>query len=486
MSEEIKKLKPENVWALFYELTQIPRPSKHEGRAIEFVKNFGEKHGLKTIVDQTGNVILKKPATPGMENKKTVVLQGHLDMVPQKNSGVEHNFETDPIDAYIDGEWVTARDTTLGADNGIGLAAALAVMESKDLAHGPLEALFTVDEETGMTGAFGLKAGVLDADILINLDSEDEGELYVGCAGGEDTVAEFTYKEENVPAGSSAYKFSVTGMKGGHSGLDINLGRGNAIKTLSRFLVCTMEKFNIRLSSIDGGSLRNAIPREAFAVLAVEKSKENELKAAAQKYNEMVKKELAGTEPGLKISFEPADMPAAVMDADTAVSCCKALYSCPNGVIRMSDAVEGLVETSSNLAVVKTENGKISMASLQRSSVDSARKDICAQMKALFEIAGAKAENQGAYPGWAPNMNSPILKTMQNVYNDLYGKVPEVKAIHAGLECGIIGANYPDMDMISFGPTMKFPHSPDEKLNIATVQKFWDFLAATLKAVPEK
>lgn len=486
MSAEIKNLKPENVWKHFYDLTQIPRPSKHEAAVIDFVKKFGEGLGLETIVDATGNVIIKKPATPGYENRQTVCLQGHLDMVPQKNSHIDFDFTKDPIDAYIDGEWVTARDTTLGADNGVGCAAAMAVLEATDLEHGPIEALFTVDEETGMTGAFGLKNDVLNADIMINMDSEDEGELYVGCAGGEDTNITFDYKEEAVAAVSVAYKIAITGMKGGHSGLDICLGRGNAIKSLNRFLLQGLEEFGMQLAAIDGGSLRNAIPREAFAVVTVAENKKADFEKALANYADVAKAELKGTEPDMAVVLETADMPAAVIDAATALNLVKAVYACPNGVIRWSDAMEDLVETSTNLAIVKSENGKINVASLQRSSVNSARADLCAAMRSTFELAGGNVVHEGAYPGWNPNMDSPILKTMRSVYNDLYGKIPEIKAIHAGLECGLIGAVYPGMDMISFGPTMQFPHSPDEKLNIATVQKFWDFLVATLKAIPQK
>ncbi|RKY76939.1 cytosol nonspecific dipeptidase [candidate division KSB1 bacterium] len=486
MSDEILKLKPEAVWKNFYSLTQIPRPSKKEAKVIEFMKKFGEDLGLETIVDGVGNVIIKKPATPGMENKKTICLQGHLDMVPQKNSNVDHDFEKDPIDAYVDGEWVTARDTTLGADNGIGVAAAMAVLESKDIKHGPIEALFTIDEETGMTGAFGLKPDVLNADILLNLDSEDEGELYIGCAGGENTNMEFTYSEEDVPAGSAAYEVKVTGMKGGHSGLDINIGRGNAIKVLNRFLYNAAKDFDLRIASIEGGSLRNAIPREGFAIATVPADKKGDFEKAASEYEKTIKSELGGTEPDMAFKVTETDMPSKLIDKKTQDALLRAIYATPNGVIRMSDSVEGLVETSTNLASVKSENGKIFLQSLQRSSVDSAREDICAAVRCVYELAGAQVEHNGAYPGWKPNMDSPILKKMLSVYKDNFGKTPEVKAIHAGLECGLLGAVYPKTDMISFGPTIRFPHSPDEKVNIATVQKFWDFLVKTLEQVDDK
>jgi dipeptidase D len=486
MSEEIRTLEPQCVWQHFYSLTQIPRPSKHEAAVIEFVKTFGLDRGLETTVDEAGNVIIRKPATPGYENRMTVCFQVHLDMVPQKNSSIDFDFGKDPIDAYIDGDWVTARDTTLGADNGIGVAAALAVLDATCLEHGPLEALFTVDEETGMTGAFELKPDVLKADIMLNLDSEDEGELYVGCAGGENTCITIPYTEEPVPSGSVAYTLNVTGLKGGHSGLDICLGRGNAIKVLNRFLYQAGDDLNLRLASIDGGSLRNAIPREAFAVVTVLAAQMSEFERAVTDYAAVAQSELKATEPDMRISAESVDLPAALVDARTQAGLVRAIYGCPNGVMRWSDDVDDLVETSTNLAIVKSENGEIKVASLQRSSVNSARIDLCQQIRCVFELMGAQVVHEGAYPGWNPNMDSPILQTMQTVYQDLFGKTPEIKAVHAGLECGLIGAAYPEMDMISFGPTMQFPHSPDEKVNISTVQKFWDYLAATLRAIPEK
>lgn len=486
MSEEIKQLKPQCIWRHFHSLTQIPRPSKHEKAVIEFVRKFAADLGLDTTIDGAGNVVIRKPATPGYEGRKTVCLQTHLDMVPQKISSLAFDFTRDPIDAYIDGEWVTARDTTLGADNGIGVAAALAVLEAEDLEHGPIEALFTVDEETGMTGAFELTPDLLKADIMLNLDSEDEGELYVGCAGGENTNVTISYEAEPAPTGSMAYQLSVTGLKGGHSGLDICLGRGNAIKVLNRLLYQTSRELRLRLASIDGGSLRNAIPREAIAVVTVSEAQRAAFEQAVTEYAALAGAELKATEPDMSISAAATDLPDAVMDSDTQAGLLRAVYACPNGVMRWSDDVDDLVETSTNLAIVKSENGQIKVASLQRSSVNSARIDLCQQIRCVFEMIGAQVVHEGAYPGWNPNMDSPILKTMGTVYLDLFGKTPEIKAVHAGLECGLIGAAYPQMDMISFGPTMQFPHSPDEKVNIATVQKFWDYLTATLKAIPEK
>ncbi len=484
---EIKNIQPTEVWSIFNQMLQVPRPSNHEDRIQDWAVKFGKELGLETIKDEAGNVIIKKPATPGMENRKTIVLQGHLDMVPQKNSNKDHDFANDPIEAYIDGDWVTANGTTLGADNGIGVSAAMAVLASKIVKHGPVEVLLTATEETGMDGANGLKAGLLDADILINTDSEDEGELYVGCAGGEDANITFTYSEEEVPVGCVALKLSVTGMKGGHSGMDIILGRGNSIKTFFRIMNAAQE-LGVRLASVDGGSLRNAIPREAFGVVVVEEAKAAEFVALVDEVADLVKAELSATEPGLSIAVEEAELPAFLIDAKTQKNMTAAVVACPNGVIRMSDSMKGLVETSTNLAIFKSDAASktINGGCLIRSSVDSAKNELGSRLKAVFELAGAEVTFSGAYPGWKPNMDSPILKTMQDIYNDNWGKVPKIMAIHAGLECGILAQNYPHWDMISFGPTIRFPHSPDEKVNIETVKKFWEFLVLTLENIPEK
>jgi len=487
MQNNLRNLEPKEVWSIFYEMTQIPRPSNHEDRIQKWAVNFGQKLGLETSKDEAGNVIIKKPATSGMENRKTVVLQGHLDMVPQKNSDKNHDFQNDPIESFVDGEWVTANGTTLGADNGIGVSAALAVLASKTLTHGPIEVLLTATEETGMDGANGLKAGLLDADILINTDSEDEGELYVGCAGGEDVNIEFTYKEEEVPVGFTAVKLSVMGMKGGHSGMDINLGRGNSIKTFFR-IINAAKDLGVRLATFDGGSLRNAIPREAFGVLVVEEAKAADFIALVDEVADTVKAELAATEPDMVVKTEATDLPEKLIDAETQDKLVKAVVASPNGVIRMSNSMPGLVETSINLAILKSDAASktITGGCLMRSSVDSAKEELGSRIKAEYELAGAEVTFSGAYPGWNPNMDSPILKTMQNVYESNWGKVPEIKAIHAGLECGILAQNYPHWDMISFGPTIRFPHSPDEKVNIESVKKFWEFLVATLISIPEK
>ena len=486
MNKEILNLEPKSLWKHFYSLTRIPRPSKKEEKIREFVASYGKNLGLETIVDEVGNVIIRKPATPGMENRKGVILQGHLDMVPQKNSDKVHDFEKDPIETIIDGEWVRANGTTLGADNGMGVAAAMAVLESKDLKHGPIEALFTSDEETGMTGATGLKPGVIKGEILINMDSEDEGELYIGCAGGTNGNFCFKYSQEPVPAGSISMKINVTGLKGGHSGVDIHLGRGNANKIMTRILWHGTTKFGTRLASIDGGSLRNAIPREAFAVITLPANKKSEFLDFLKQLTAIVKKELSAVEPDIKVETSDSEMPDSVIEGKVQIHLLDALYGCPNGVMRMSNEMKGLVETSTNLAIVKSGNGEIRIQCLLRSSVDSAKDDLENMMGSVFKLAGAECVFDGKYPGWKPNPDSAILKTMLDIYNKKFGKVPEIRAIHAGLECGILGGTYPSWDMISFGPTIRYPHSPDEKVNIATVQKFWDFLVETLKNIPVK
>lgn len=482
----IKDLEPNGVWKNFYSLTQIPRPSKKEAKVIAFMKAFGEGLGLETIVDAVGNIIIRKPATPGYEDRKGVILQAHLDMVPQKNADTVHDFENDPIETYIEDGWVKAKGTTLGADNGVGAAATMAVLESKTLEHGPIEALFTIDEETGMTGANALESGVLKGDILINMDSETEGELYVGCAGGIDTVGVFTPTMEAVGEGLKAYQLIVKGLKGGHSGMDINLGRGNANKFMNTLLYRCTENFGLRLATINGGSLRNAIPRESFATVVIPADKENEFLAYIPEFEAVVKEQFANTEPFLSITAEPAEMPKEVIDMNTQKNLIEAIAAYPNGALGMSKDFEGTVETSSNLAIVKTEGNEIMTASLQRGLVDAKKDELAAQIRKLLTEHGAKAESSGEYPGWQPNINSPILKTMQKVYKEKYGKEPKIMVIHAGLECGILGSKYPNWDMISFGPTLVFPHSPDEALKIETVTLFWDFLSETLKNIPNK
>ena len=479
-------LEPKNVWKHFYDLTQVPRPSKHEDEIQDFMMNFGKSLGLETIKDEIGNVIIRKPATAGLEDRQGIVLQGHLDMVPQKNSDTKHDFKTDPIDAYIDGDWVTARGTTLGADNGMGVAATMAVLASDSIAHGPIEGLFTCDEETGMTGAFGLQAGVLKGDILMNLDSEDEGELYIGCAGGIDASITFDITKEAIPAGSAAYKLAITGLKGGHSGLDIPLGRGNSNKLLFRFMKAAAKHHGMLISDIVGGSLRNAIPRESFATVVIPEGGKADFEACVKKFEDMYIAELGSVEPSLSFAFTAADMPAEVLAKKDMMNVINGVYAAPNGVIRMSAEMEGVVETSTNLAIVRTKGNTVEVAALLRSSVETAKDDLAEMFVSVFEMAGAKIVLEGAYPGWKPNPSSKILKSMQETYNNLYGKIPEIKVIHAGLECGLLGSVYTNWDMISFGPTIRFPHSPDEKVNIETVGKFWDYLLETLKNAPKK
>jgi len=482
----IKDLQPQEVFENFYSLTQIPRPSKKEAKVIAFMKKFGEDLGLETIVDEIGNVIIRKPATPGYENRRGVILQAHLDMVPQKNADCPHDFENDPIETYIDNGWVRAKGTTLGADNGVGAAAAMGVLASKTLEHGPVEALFTIDEETGMTGANELKAGVLKGDILLNMDSETEGELYVGCAGGIDTNGVFTPKMEKVADGMKSFQLIVKGLKGGHSGMDINLGRANANKVMNTLLIMVSQKFDVRLATINGGSLRNAIPRESFATIVVPAEKAEELKAYVAEYEAVVKEQFKETEPEAVVAIADAEMPTEVIDNKTFKSFMTAIAKYPNGLVGMSKDFEGTVETSSNLAIVKMENGKIYTASLQRGLVNDKKLQLASEIRNVLIDNDASAESSGEYNGWNPNINSPILNTMKNVYLEKFGKEPKVMVIHAGLECGILGTTYPNWDMISFGPTLVHPHSPDEALLIESVQPFWDFLTETLKNVPEK
>ena len=484
--KQIKDLEPRILWEIFYDLTQIPHPSHHEEKAVAYVVEFGKSLGLETNIDEVGNVIIRKPATPGYENRKTVTLQGHLDMVPQKNSNVVHDFVKDPILPRVDGEWVKATDTTLGADNGIGVAAALAVLKSKTLKHGPIEALFTINEEAGMEGALGLKAGVLKGDIMLNMDSEDEGELYVGCAGGINVTGKFPLIFDTLSDDYICYSVSVTGLRGGHSGLDINLGRGNANKILFRVLKQTVSELGVRLVSVNGGNLRNAIPREAFSVVAVPADRAKVFEEAVNQWKSVLANEYSTADPGLILKAEPTGKADNVLNAMVQDDLINSVCACPNGVFGMSADMVGVVETSNNLAIIRTTENVAELLCLVRSFIDSRKEELVSQIESVLKLAGAKVETSGAYPGWKPNPSSEILSCMSNVYMQRWGKTPEVKAIHAGLECGIIGANYPDLDMISFGPTIRFPHSPDEKVNIETVDKFWEWLTLTLAAVPEK
>lgn len=487
MDKDFSKLKPELLWKRFSEICNIPHPSHHEEKIREYIVKFAKEHKLDYTVDEGPNVIIRKPATSGMEGRKTIVLQAHLDMVPQKNSDKEFDFEKDPIEAYIDGEWVTANGTTLGADNGIGASAILAVLESNDIKHGPIEALFTATEETGMDGAFALRAGELKGDILVNLDSETEGELYVGCAGGLDVTATMKYDTVKLDKNEfTGYRLELKGLKGGHSGMEIVLQRGNANKLLVRFMRNFQEKLGIMLCDIDGGGLRNAIPREAFATVAVMKKNEKAFLAAVKRFEKLYINEYKGIEDSISFKAIPVRTPSKAINFFDQANLIDAVFACPNGVMRMSNSMPGLVQTSSNLARVVSERGYFKIMCLLRSSVNSEKDDLALMIRTVMELSGATVKQSGAYDGWNPNMESPILKTMKESYNKLFGREPDVMAIHAGLECGIIGGKYPSMDMISCGPTIKYPHSPDEKVNIASVEKFWKFLCYTLENAPVK
>ncbi len=480
----MKTLKPELVFAYFMEICRVPRPSKHEGQIIDYLLDFAEKHHLPAKRDNVGNVLISKGATPGMDKKPTVVLQSHMDMVAEKNSGTEHDFLKDPIQPYIDGEWIKARGTTLGADCGIGMAAQLALLASGDIPHGPIECLFTVDEETGLTGAFALEPAFFTGSILLNLDSEDEGELFIGCAGGIDTTATFTYTPEPLPAGTAAYTISVSGLTGGHSGDDINKGLANSNKLLTRFLWQAQQKLGLRLATFDGGNLHNAIPREAAATFVIDKKHAATLQKLFDQHAEDCKNEYSFTEKNIQQTLTEAKSPATVMDQATQRHLLNALYACPHGVIAMSRAMENLVETSTNLASVKCIDGnKILVTTSQRSSVESAKFDIARMVESVFVEAGATVTHGDGYPGWKPNPNSAIGKVATEAYQKLFDKAPKVKAIHAGLECGLFLEKYPALDMVSFGPTLRGVHSPDERLDIKTVPLFWDLLIEILRKV---
>ena len=486
MNTTIRQLSPEAIWSNFTDLNAVPRPSKKEERVITFIKDFGVGLNLETIEDEVGNVIIKKPATPGMEHRKAVVLQSHLDMVHQKNTDTDFDFLSQGIQMYVDGDWVKAKGTTLGADNGLGVATIMAVLQSTDIPHPALEALFTVDEETGMTGAMGLQPGLLKGEILLNLDTEEDDEIGVGCAGGIDITATGSYSEEPRPQSTVAYDLSVKGLQGGHSGMDIHKGFGNANKLISRLLYDGFDRYGLRISKIDGGSLRNAIPRESRAVVVVDAVHKDAFESDTEHLISAIEKEFDTIEPELKIVLNPTNLPEAVMELGVQQPLLKALRAAHNGVYRMSPDIEDLVETSNNLARVLIENGQIHIGCLTRSSVDSSKMDLAQTLKATFELAGCAVEFSGDYPGWTPNMKASILKVLKDLYVQLNGSEPHVAACHAGLECGILGTHYPNMEMISFGPNIKGAHSPDERAQISSVQKFWVFLKAILAAIPEK
>lgn len=481
---EIRKLNPTNLWGYFADICEIPHPSKHEEKLAQYLRDFAKQHNFEIKEDKTGNILITKGASSGYESHQTVILQSHFDMVPQKNSDIEFDFTTDSIIPIIDGEWVTAQDTTLGADNGIGCAAMLAVLADKELKHPKIEALFTIDEETGLTGANELTADMLSGKILINLDSEDEGELYVGCAGAVNNSCSIDYATEKLVGDYSIFELDLRGLKGGHSGMEIILQRANANKVIVRFIREQSAANAVRLIEIDGGGLRNAIPREAKATLAVPSAKVNEFTQAVAVFEKEIQYEYAAVEDSIKFSVSKLDNTAVeVLKEADQKRIINALTATPNGIFRMSDTVEGLVETSTNISRVELKNGRLDVAFMSRCMVNYGKLELNAMIRSTFELAGGSVEETGDYNGWAPNMDSVILEKMKGIYNSLYGRTPEVKAIHAGLECGIIGAKYPTLDMISCGPTIRFPHSPDEKVKIDTVSKFYEFLTHTLAAL---
>lgn len=487
MSQEIRNLEPKALWNKFADLNAVPRPSKKEERVIEFMKNFGKSLGLETFEDEIRNVIIRKPATPGMENRKDIVLQGHLDMVHQKNADTVFDFDTQGIDMYVDGDWVRARGTTLGADNGIGVATIMTILESKDIPHPAIEALFTIDEETGMTGALNLKGGILQGQILLNLDTEEDDEIDIGCAGGIDVTAIAEYDEEETPEGSVGYTITVKGLKGGHSGMDIHKGLGNANKIMNRLLFDGFDNFGLQIAEIKGGSLRNAIPRESVAKVIIAEVYDEAFVFDMQQIVNEIKTEFKTTDPNLEVVFEKTDsVPASVMPSIAQFYFVRAMYTAHNGVYRMSSDFDNLVETSNNIAKVVLGEGKLSVQCLTRSSVESSKFDLVNALRSAFELMGCEVELSGSYPGWTPNINSEILDVLVGIYEKQNNEKPKVAACHAGLECGILGANYPDMDMISFGPTIQGAHSPDERASISSSQKFWKFVLEILKNIPVK
>lgn len=481
----MRNLDPKGVWENFYQLTLIPRPSGKRKEIADFLVQYGKSLGLETLQDEIGNVLIRKPASPGMENHPGVILQGHMDMVPQKNSDKEFDFENDPIQAIIEpnGEWVTADGTTLGADNGIGVAAAMAILADKNVVHPPLEAFFTIDEETGMYGANALKGGWLQGKYLLNLDSEAEGELYVGCAGGVDTTATFTFDPVETEKGDVAMQISIKGCKGGHSGCDIHLQRANAIKLLFRILKEAVTNYEARLAYVEGGSLRNAIPREAAAIITIPAGGYEEVQEMVEKFEDQFLREYDGVDPMISVSTAEVECPAKEMPEDVQDFLIHAVTLCPHGVYRMIPEMPDIVETSNNLARIATEEGKVECFCLTRSSVDSRKEELQSIIESAFALAGAEVKFSGAYPGWAPNFKSTLLATLKNTYEQQFGAEPRIVTIHAGLECGIIGSKYEGMEMISFGPTIEYPHSPDEHVNIATVANFYNFILAALKAL---
>ncbi len=483
---DITTLQPEAVWTYFNEILAIPRISKKEDQILEYLISFAKKHQLKHQQDQVGNLLISKPASKGMEDRKGVILQSHVDMVGEKHASVVHDFSKDPIDAYQEDGWVKARGTTLGADDGIGIAASMAILASDAIEHGPLECLFTVDEESGMTGALGLQPGFLKGTILLNLDSEDEGEIFIGCAGGTDTVATFRYKTSRVKRNWVAFRVRVGGLQGGHSGDEIHKGLGNSIKILNRFLWNADQRFKLRLSFFAGGKARNAIPREAEAIMVTTSASLELIRVYFESFVQILKEEMERSEPDFHMSLEEVSLPESAMHKKQQQKLFNALYACPHGVIAMSQAIPGLVETSTNLASIRHSGEDVlEIVTSQRSSVESAKQDIADRIGSLFRLMGATIRHTGGYPGWKPDTSSEVLKTSEKVYRQLFKKEPDIKAIHAGLECGLFLQKYPHLDMISFGPTIKGAHTPEERLRVDTVERFWEFLLEMLKQAPK-
>ena len=486
MNTTIKDLEPKAIWKHFSNLNAVPRASKKEEQVIEFMMQFGKALGLETLQDKVGNVIIKKPATPGMENRKTTVLQSHLDMVHQKNNDTQFNFATEGIRMHVDGDWVKAEGTTLGADNGLGVATIMAILESDDIPHPALEALFTIDEETGMTGAKELDGSILNGEILLNLDTEEDDEIGIGCAGGVDLTATRFYIEESIPENSLAYRLKLNGLQGGHSGMDIIKGLANANVLMNRFLYTAYTTVNSRVASIEGGGLRNAIPRESEAIVVLHQDHKEKFEDTLNQLFHEIKSEFTSLEPEMKFHLEETELPKKLMSSDVQDAFLKSIYAAHNGVYRMSPDIDGLVETSNNIAKISLGEGKIEVLCLTRSSVDSSKDDLVNSLSSAFDLAGFQVNLSGDYPGWSPDPSSEILKLVDRIYQEQNNEKAHVAACHAGLECGILGSHYPNMDMISFGPTIRGAHSPDERASISSTQKFWKLTKEVLKQIPEK
>lgn len=484
MTTALSTLYPAPLWQWFEQICAIPHPSKHEAALSAHIQAWAQQRGLAYEVDHVGNLIIRKPATKGLEDRKIVAIQAHLDMVPQKNADKVHDFVRDPIQAWVDGDWVKARGTTLGSDNGIGMASALAILESSDIPHGPLEVLLTIDEEAGMTGAFGLQAGVLKADILINTDSEQEGEIYMGCAGGVDAQIELPLQWQAADTHWIASTLSLSGLKGGHSGVNIHLGRGNANKLLARFLAGHAQELNLKLTHFQGGSLRNAIPREAHCSFHIAEEHYPLLQNYIAHYQALLRTELAATEPDLVLTLSNGNTANRCLTEASQTQLINLINSCPNGVMRMSDEVKGVVESSLNLGVINTTEHSASLVCLIRSLIDTGRENVESHLRSLCALAGAQVQFVGCYPGWKPDTSSPVMEIVKNCYQSIYQREPDIMVIHAGLECGLFKKPYPNMDMVSIGPTIRYPHGPDEKVNIKTVGQYWDLLLTVLKNIP--